>query len=81
MVDRSWYRFYGKISLGNIGAVSGSIDQNMIPGRIFWRPAFCHLLVPFFAFTENRINIKDNTAIIKSVVTDNLSDKELRFAL
>ena len=65
MVDRIVQLIHREIFLHDVGHVFCFIDQNMVPGLIFGRPALGHLLIPFFRTLEGGIHIHDDPAIIK----------------
>jgi hypothetical protein len=50
---------------------------HVIPGFVLWRPAQGNLLVPFFSAAEFGINIDNDAAIVKFIVMNQLTDKEM----
>ena len=77
MVDRIFQLIRLEILLSNVGRMLCFIDQDMIPGLIFGRPALGHRLIPFFCALECGIYIHDDPAIIKEPVMNQLTDVEL----
>ena len=63
-----------EISFRDIGVDVLAIDKDVIPGLGARRLGFCHALVPLLGAFEEGVHIHNNTAVIKQLVADELSD-------
>ena len=57
----------------HIGTLIATIHKNVVPRTIFWRPAFCYLLIPVGTTKKLWIYVNNNTAVLKKSVMDELS--------
>jgi hypothetical protein len=77
------YRFAGgvrlQVTLSYVGHVIGIINHNLVPGFVLGGTAVRDLLVPLLATVKFRIDINDDTAIVKFDVVYYLSNREMGF--
>ena len=75
-------RFTSKIGLQvpfrNVGGMSGSVYQDVIPGLIFRRSASSNLFVPFFGPLKDWVYIEDHSAVVKKAMVNQFADAESR---
>jgi hypothetical protein len=65
VTDRTAFFVRFQVPFGNVCPLGGPVDQNVIPGAVFWRLASGDILIPVVAAMEFGINVNNDTAITK----------------
>ncbi len=59
-----------QVPLRNVGGVSGSVDQDVIPGLILSRSAAGYLFVPLFGPLKDWVCIEDHSAVVEKAMVN-----------
>ena len=65
-----------QIPLRDVGCVIGFVNQHVIPGFVFGRLRYRHLLIPFFSAAEFWIDVVHDASILEATMFNLLSNKE-----
>jgi len=77
MVDWFLQVIFFQVPFCDVSEVLSFVDQDVIPGLIFGRATFRHLLVPLIGTLERCVNVHDDSPISEKQVMDKLADREL----
>jgi hypothetical protein len=76
VTDRPPFFVRFKVSFGYVGTMGGTIDQNMIPGAVFWWSGLGDIFIPVVTAVKFRVNVNNDAAIAKQSILDQLPDAE-----
>lgn len=79
MIDRATARVRLQVAFGDVGASVLPIDQNVIPGAVFWRLRPGLGVVPVVGPVKSWIDVDDNAAVFEQPMMHQLANRKFRF--